>query len=218
MNQKIKVMLVDDHNIVRDGLRLILGSDDRIDVCGEAEGLHKAIENIPKCAPEVILLDFRLPDGDGVNGCLTIKRLFPDVKVIILTAFPQNDLVMETIRAGADGYLLKNIDSQELIRDIMKVYEGRCVLDASVTEGVFNNIAVPDSRLTAEEQNLSLREENILQILSQGKSNVEIAEALGISEKTVRNYVSAIFKKLNVSNRTEAASYWIRRKNLIGIN
>ncbi len=215
MNDYIKVLIVDDHNIVRDGLKLILESDNRIAVCGEAKGLQEAIESIPQTCPDVILLDFRLPDGDGVNGCSIIKRRFPQIRVIILTAYSQNHLVMETIRAGADGYLLKNIKSQELIEDIIKVYEGDCVLDTSITEGVFNNISIPDIKSTSEDDNLTLREKSILQILSQGKSNCEIAESLAISEKTVRNYISAIFKKLNVSNRTEAASYWIRTRNLV---
>lgn len=213
MTTKIRVLIVDDHNIVRDGLKLILGLDDRIEVCGEAKGLQETIDIIPRTQPDVILLDFKLPDGDGVNGCLNIKSRFPKVKIIILTAYSQEHLVMETIRAGASGYLLKNIKSTELINSIVKVYEGDSVLDTSVTVGVFNNIAQnPKSNLL--ENKLSARETYILQMVSLGKSNKEIAEALAISEKTVRNYISNIFKKLNVSNRTEAASYWIRKKTL----
>ncbi len=216
MSQSIKVFLIDDHNIVRDGLRLILESDSRISVCGEASSLQEAIDILQDTDPDVILLDFRLPDGDGVNGCLAIKRRFPNIKVVILTAFRQNQMVIETIRAGADGYLLKNIDSLDLIKNIIRVHEGDCVLDVTVTEGVFNNISGNDSELAAEGSNLSCKEKAIIEILSQGKSNCEIAEVMGISEKTVRNYVSSIFKKLNVSNRTEAAGYWIRAQNLIG--
>ncbi|KUO64071.1 MAG: hypothetical protein APF84_08145 [Gracilibacter sp. BRH_c7a] len=212
MKNRIKVLIVDDHNIVRDGLRLILELDDRIEVCGEAKGLQEAMDIIPEAQPDVILLDFKLPDGDGVNGCICIKSRFPKVKIIILTAYSQDHLVMETIRAGASGYLLKNIKSDELIKNIFKVYEGDSVLDASVTEGVFNNII---ERQKADiDSTLSCRETYILQMVSLGKSNKEIAEALAISEKTVRNYISNIFKKLNVSNRTEAASYWIRKKTL----
>jgi len=213
MTYPIRVLIVDDHNIVRDGLKLILALDKRIEVCGEARNLQEAIEAVAKTQPDVILLDFRLPDGDGVNGCLTLKRLFPKVKIIILTAFSQNHLVLETIRAGADGYLLKNIKSSELIENIIKVYEGDRVLDTSVTGGVINTIVTPDIKTEFKDNYLSLREKEILQILSQGKSNVEIAAALDISEKTVRNYISAIFRKINVSNRTEAAMYWIRTQN-----
>jgi DNA-binding NarL/FixJ family response regulator len=156
----------------------------------------------------------RLPDGDGVNGCISIKSRFPKIKIIILTAYSQQHLVMETIRAGASGYLLKNIKSEDLIKNIIKVHEGDSVLDSSVTECVFNNIISPAEKTSTEETHLSARETYILQMVSLGKSNKEIAEALKISEKTVRNYISNIFKKLNVSNRTEAASYWIRKKNL----
>ena len=211
MEKKIRILIVDDHSIVRDGLRLILELDDRLEVCGEAKGLQETMSIIPKTLPDVILLDFKLPDGDGVNGCICIKSRFPKIKIIILTAYSQEHLVMETIRAGATGYLLKNIKSKELIESILKVYEGDSVLDPSVTEGVFNNITNQKPNL---ENKLSCKETYILQMVSLGKSNKEIAEALTISEKTVRNYISNIFKKLNVSNRTEAASYWIRKKTL----
>ncbi len=211
----IRVFIVDDHDIVRDGLRLIMGLDERIEVCGEARSLQEAVDAIPGVHPDVVLLDFRLPDGDGVNGCMAIKRRFPKIKIIILTAFAKDHVVLESIRAGADGYLLKNIKSQELIDNIIKVYEGANVLDASVTEGVFNNISRLESKGSPEGHSLSAREKEILEILSLGKSNVEIAEVLDISEKTVRNYISTIFKKLNVTNRTEAASFWIRTKSLV---
>lgn len=216
MSQSIKVFLIDDHNIVRDGLRLILESDSRISVGGEARSLQEALDHLPTVSPDIILLDFRLPDGDGVTGCLAIKRQFPQVRIIVLTAFQQQQAVVETIRAGADGYLLKDIDSLDLIKNIVRVYEGDCVLDVSVTEKVFHNIVGADAELITEGSKLSYKEKSILQILSQGKSNCEIAQSMGISEKTVRNYISSIFKKMNVSNRTEAASYWIRKQNLIG--
>lgn len=215
MNSKIKVMVVDDHSIVRDGLKLIIGLDHRLEVCGEAKSLQEAIDLIPKAQPDVILLDFKLPDGDGVNGCVMIKNRFPKVKIIILTAYSQDHLVMETIRAGADGYLLKNIKSEELTKSILKVYHGDSVLDTSVTESVFNSIITQNEKNKADDHKLSAREKYILQMVSQGKSNKEIAEALSISEKTVRNYISNIFKKLHVTNRTEAASYWLRKKILI---
>jgi len=211
----IKVLIVDDHNIVRDGLKLILELDDSIEVCGEAKDLKEALDLVNRTNPDVILLDYKFPDGDGVNGCINIKYLSPKVKIIILTAYSKEQFVIETIRAGADGYLLKNINSEELIKNIKKVYEGHSVLDTSVSEGVINDIIVQNERLNAEDNKLSSRETYILQMVSLGKANKEIAEALDISEKTVRNYVSSIFKKLNVSNRTEAASYWIRNKNLL---
>ncbi len=210
MKNKIKVLLVDDHSIVRNGLKLILQLSDRLEVCGEAETLSQGIEVAGKTKPDVILLDFKLPDGDGVNGCITIKKQFPTVKIIILTAYSQNHIVIEAIRAGADGYLLKNIESDQLIKTIIRVYEGESALDPSITESVFNNIKEEKDEPGF---NLSPQETKILQMLSLGKTNKEIAGDIFISDKTVRNYVSNIFKKLNVSNRTEAASYWIRRKD-----
>lgn len=213
MKGKIKVLLVDDHSVVRDGLRLLLQLNDGLKVCGEAATLKEAIMMTIDTNPDVVLLDFKLPDGDGVNGCISIKNLFPNIKIIILTAYAEQHIVMETIRAGADGYLLKNIESEELIKTILSVHNGESVLDPSVTEGVFNSIKL-DNQKIEESSEFSPRETKILQALSLGKTNKEIAESLSISDKTVRNYISNIFKKINVSNRTEAASYWIRKKNL----
>lgn len=212
MKDKIRVLLVDDHRVVRDGLKLLLQLNNRLEVCGEAATLNEAIMMTINTNPDVILLDFKLPDGDGVNGCISIKNLFPNIKIIILTAYAENHIVMETIRAGADGYLLKNIESEELIKTILSVYDGGSVLDPSLTDGVFNSIKL-DNQKNDIDSYLSPRESKILQYISLGRTNKEIAETLSISDKTVRNYISNIFKKINVSNRTEAASYWIRKKN-----
>jgi len=209
MNEKIRVMLIDDHNIVRDGLKMLLQLNKDILVCGEAGSLDEAMKVIPIAAPDVILLDFKLPDGDGVNGLNLIKRSYPDIKVIILTAYSQNHLVMETIKAGADGYLLKNIQHEVLVNTIKIVYMGAHILDPSISKGVIISMNNGDEKV--EDNDLSPRESNILQLISTGKSNKEIAEILCISDKTVRNYISYIFKKINVTNRTEAASYWLRK-------
>lgn len=213
MSDKIKILLVDDHNIVRNGLKLLLQLHNRLEVCGEAETLKEAIDVATNTKPDVVLLDFKLPDGDGISGCISIKNQFPNVKIIILTAYSQDHIVVEAIRAGADGYLLKNIESDQLIKKILRVYEGDSVLDPSVTEVIFNNIKL-DNEKSEVKFNLSPMQTKILEMLSLGKVNKEIAESLSISDKTVRNYISNIFKKINVSNRTEAASYWIRKKNL----
>jgi len=138
MTDKIKVFLVDDHSIVRSGLKLILELDKRIEVCGEAKNLQETLDTIGECKPDVVLLDFKLPDGDGVNGCLAIKSRLPQTKIIILTAYSQAHLVMETIRAGADGYLLKNVKGEELIDNIIKVYQGDSILDSAVTESILD--------------------------------------------------------------------------------
>lgn len=214
MADRIKVMLIDDHNIVRDGLKMLLQLNESIAVCGEAGSLREALENIGKAKPDIVLLDFTLPDSDGVNGCTVIKRLYPEVKIIILTAYSQEHLVLETIKAGADGYLLKNIKHDVLVNTIQLVYQGGHILDPAVSDRVID--ALKYGSKETEDGNLSPRELNIIQLISSGKSNKEIAEALSISDNTVRNYISNLFKKINVSNRTEAASYWLRKKNIKG--
>ena len=208
MAPKINVLLVDDHTIVRKGLRLILELHDRIDVCGEVENLKEMMDIIPDSCPDVILLDYKLPDGDGVEGCRKIKGQFPHIKILILTAYSQDHIVMEAIRAGADGYLLKDIKSEELINSIFSIYNNECVLDHSVTEGIFQRLHKGSEN---EEQKLSPRETRILSMISTGKTNKEIGDVLYISEKTVRNYISTLFKKINVHNRTEAANYWFKK-------
>ncbi len=214
MVDRIKVMLIDDHNIVRDGLKMLLQLNESIEVCGEAGSLQEALEVIRKTNPDLILLDFTLPDSDGVNGCTTIKRLYPKVKIIILTAYSQKHLVLETIRAGADGYLLKNIKYDILVNTIHLVHQGAHILDPAVSDGVIDTLKHKSDE--NDDGDLSPRELNIIELISSGKSNKEIAEALSISDKTVRNYISTIFKKISVSNRTEAASYWLRKRNMQG--
>lgn len=213
MKKVTKVLLVEDHGVVRNGLKLILDLDDSIEVCGEVGTLNEAMTAIEENEPDVILLDFKLPDADGIIGCGNIKKMFPEIKVIILTAYADRHIVTETIKAGAEGYLLKNIDSDELIKTIKQVQEGKVVLDPSVTKNVINDLKTKDvkNRISSK---LSPKEVEILQMISVGKANKEIGEALDISDKTVRNYVSSILRKLNVSNRTEAASYWVRSRSL----
>lgn len=214
MRNRIRVLLVDHHTIVRNGLKLILDSNKSIEVCGEAKDLKEAIDLIPSTTPEVILLDSVFPDGDGVKGCIKMKTMFPKVKIIILTERSEEYNVLETIRAGANGYLLKNITKEELIAYIIRVYEGEFILDSSLASYAINFINQRRGKSSHEEHYLSPREKDILQMLSGGKSNKEIADFFFISEKTVRNYISHIFKKINVSNRTEAAIYWLRQKAL----
>ncbi len=213
MSDKIKVLLIDDHSVVREGLRLLLELDNRLIVCGEAATLNEGINMIGELKSHVVLLDFKLPDGDGISGCISIKNIFPDIKIIILTAYTEDHLVLEAIRSGVDGYLLKNVEADELVKTIISVYEGESVLDSSVTDIIFNNIK-KEKTSSAEDSLLSSKEKEILKMLSLGKTNKEIGAALYISEKTVRNYVSNIFKKINVSNRTEAAAYWIRNRDI----
>lgn len=214
MRNRVRVLLVDYHTIIREGLKLILESHDSIEVCGEAKDLKETFDIIPKMNPDILLLDSNFPDGNAVNGCIRLKSMFPKVKIIIFTECSEEFIVIETIRAGADGYLLKDITSDQLIEDILKVYKGECVLDPALAKYAINMITHKKGKLSTELHHLSPRETDILQMISCGKSNKEIATILLISEKTVRNYISHIFKKINVSNRTEAAIYWLRQKAL----
>lgn len=212
MERKIKVLIVDDHSVVRKGLKLFLAANERLEVCSEAATLKEAMGMVAKYKPEVVLLDYKLPDGDGIIGCINIKTQFPAIKIIILTAFTDDSVVIDAIRAGADAYLLKDIESDKLIDTIVSVYEGENVLDDSVTEDIFNHLRINNKNIKRDD-NLSNQETKILQMIALGKINKEIAIEVGISENTVRNYISRIFKKINVSNRTEAASYWFRKNH-----
>lgn len=203
----IRIFLVDDHTVVRMGIRTIFERHGDFLVCGEAGSLNEACEKIKDLKPDVILLDWKLPDGNGIKGCINIKAILPDVKILILTAYSQEHMVIDTIKAGADGYLLKNIDSRTIVKAAHDVYLGRCVLDTAVTEIVINK-----ATNKKQKNNLSQQEERILELLSLGKTNRDIGKELELAEKTVRNYVSRMMKKIGVTNRTEAAIYWSKQK------
>jgi len=214
MGKKIKVLLVDDHCVVRKGLKLFLAANERLEVCSEAATLKEAMVMVANYKPDVVLLDYKLPDGDGIIGCTNIKVQFPAIKIIILTAYTDDSVVIDSIRAGADAYLLKDIEGDKLIDTIISVYEGENVLSTSAIEDIFNHLRISNSKSNINrDDNLSNQETKILQMIALGRINKEIALEMGISENTVRNYISRIFKKINVSNRTEAASYWFRKSH-----
>ncbi len=207
---KIRVLLVDDHSVVRYGIRSIIEKNSLIEVCGEAETLSDTYIKSESLRPDVILLDMKLPDGDGVTGCIRLKNILPGIKVIILTAFAEENIVYEAVKAGIDGYLLKNIEGQAISKAIIDVYQGKSVIDPNISHKLIRIIQKGND----SEQSLTPQERNILELISQGRANKEIAETLYLSEKTVRNNMSKIMKKINVNNRTEAALYWSRQKSL----
>ena len=212
MNEEIKVFLVDDHDIVRSGMKTLIGRSEGLSVCGEAGSLKETYEKIPKALPDIVMLDIKLPDGDGASGCREIKKRFPHIKVMILSAFSDDTIVLETIKAGADGYLLKSVDSQNIIRGLRELSVGNPSLDPVIMHKVMH--AVKTEQTFDHTHNLNMQEQQILELMCQGKKNREISEQLIIPEKTVRNNVSRILKKLNASNRTEAAMYWQKYKSL----
>lgn len=210
MKEKIRILLVDDHAVVRFGIRSILERNDDLEVCGEAGTLAEAYEKVKETEPDIVILDMRLPDGDGLTGCQEIRKIRKETKVIILTAYADESTIRETMKAGAHGYLSKTIDSKAIISCIHSVNDGTRVFDNSLSSGIMENVTGDKDTRRVE---LTSKEEQILDELSLGKTNKEIAQALFISEKTVRNYVSMIMKKLEVSNRTEATIYWLGQKS-----
>jgi two-component system response regulator DevR len=208
----IRLLLVDDHKVVRSGVKALLSGTGNIDVVGEAGTVADAVSVAARLKPDLVLMDVRLPDGSGIDACREIRTARPKTRVLFLTSFADDDAVLATILAGADGYLLKEIDEDGLIRAIETVAAGRSILDPSVTQRVLTRIKAQAS--TAGEQkgeDLSPQEQKVVALVAEGQTNKEIAVALGLSDKTVRNYLSNIFHKLQVSRRSQAAALYVRR-------
>ncbi len=209
--EALRIMLVDDHEVVRLGLKALLSSRPGFEVVGEAGTAREAVSMALSLRPDVIIMDMRLPGESGAEACRRIKEQLPDTKVIFLTAFPEEENLLEAIEAGADGYVLKRVGSEELLEALEKVRRGESILDPSLLPYLFARL-----RKLREKERLEAfapltdRELQILALIAQGKSNREIAEELFLSEKTVRNYISQILEKLGLSSRTEAAAYAIR--------
>ncbi len=207
MNKK-NIILVDDHEVVRLGLRSLLEHHDQFEVVAEAGTAKEAVEMVEQYQPDVVLMDIRLPGASGIDACQEITDRWPDVRVVILTSYAEDDMLFSAIRAGASGYVLKQIGAEGLITAIEAACRGEALLDPAVTQRVFQEVrrAVKEEE-SAAFANLSQQEKHVLVLVSQGRTNREIAEALFLGEGTVRNYVSSILAKLGVSNRAEAAAY-----------
>jgi len=203
-----RIFLVDDHEVVRLGLKSLLEHHPQFEVVGEAGTAKDAIEQVSKILPDVVLMDIRLPGASGIEACEEITSNFPDTRVIMLTSYAEDEMLFSAIRAGASGYVLKQIGGQDLIRALEAVGRGEALLDSAVTQRVFQEVrrAVKEEEASAF-ANLSQQEKHVLILVSEGKTNREIAKALFLGEGTVRNYVSSILSKLGVSNRAEAAAY-----------
>jgi two-component system, NarL family, response regulator DevR len=203
---RIRVFVLDDHEIVRRGLNDLLSADDGIEVVGEAGTVAEALRRIPATQPDVAVLDARLPDGSGVDVCRDIRSAYPNVKCVILTSYDDSDAVFASVLAGAAGYLLKEIRGASLIEGIKKVASGQSLLDPAVTARVLARLragAPVDRRLDS----LGEREREMLGYITEGMTNRQIAEQTRLSEKTVKNYVSGLLGKLGMSSRTQAAVY-----------
>ena len=197
--------------MVRLGLRTVLGRDPSIQVVGEAGTMAAAVEECLRLMPDVVLMDVRLPDGSGVEACREIRSARPQTRVIFLTSYADEDAVLATIAAGADGYLLKEIDGEGLLRAIKTVVGGQSILDPAITQRVLRQMQSLSRVADDESPELSAQEQRVVALVAEGKTNKEIAAALGLSDKTVKNYLANVFQKLNVTRRSQAAAYFVRR-------
>jgi two-component system, NarL family, response regulator DevR len=207
-SEKQRLLLVDDHEVVRLGLRALLDHHTQFEVVGEAGTAKEAIDQVARSKPDIVLMDIRLPGTSGIEACEEITRNYPDSRVVMLTSYADDEMLFSAIRAGASGYVLKQIGGDDLIRSLEAVGRGEVPLDPAVTQRVFQEVrrAVKEEEAAAF-ANLSQQERHVLLLVSEGKTNREIAKALFLGEGTVRNYVSSILSKLGVSNRAEAAAY-----------
>jgi DNA-binding NarL/FixJ family response regulator len=205
---KQRIILVDDHEVVRLGLKSLLDRHPQFEVVGEASSAREALEQVAALEPDVVVMDIRLPGTSGIEACEQIVDQHPNTKVIMLTSYAEDEMLFSAIRAGASGYVLKQIASEELVKAIEAVGRGEALLDPAVTQRVFQEVrrAVKEEEASAF-AHLSQQEKHVLLLVSEGKTNREIAKSLFLGEGTVRNYVSSILSKLGVNNRAEAAAY-----------
>lgn len=205
---KQRILLVDDHEVVRLGLKSLLEHHSTFEVVGEASTAKEALELVARLRPDIVLMDIRLPGTSGIEACEEIVKHFPETRVVMLTSYAEDEMLFSAIRAGATGYILKQIGGEDLVRSLEAVGRGEALLDPAVTQRVFQEVrrAVKEEEASAF-VNLSQQERHVLLLVSEGKTNREIAKALFLGEGTVRNYVSSILSKLGVSNRAEAAAY-----------
>lgn len=208
----LRILIADDHSVVRTGLKTILDHETDFTVVAEAESGEAAVEQAQRFEPDLVLMDIRMPGGiSGIEACEQILQKVPRTRVMMLTSYAEDELVMDAIRAGAVGYVLKRVDSRKLIEDIRRVMSGEAVIDSAVTNTLLNEVRqaahIKESSIFAD---LNERELHILALIARGLTNREIAQQLYLGEGTVRNYVGRILSTLNVANRAEAAVFAVK--------
>jgi NarL family two-component system response regulator LiaR len=209
MTETIRVLIADDHVVVREGVRSLINSEPGMEVVGEATDGIEAVLKARALHPDVILLDLVMPRQDGLAAIEEIKRENPEVRILVLTSFAEDDKVFPAIKTGALGYLLKDSSPQELLQAIRDIYRGQSSLHPTIARKLIRELSQP-SELPPTEEPLSEREVDILQLVAKGLSNQEIGDKLVISERTVRTHVSNILNKLHLANRTQATLYALR--------
>lgn len=208
---RLRIILVDDHEIVRLGLKTLLSRFPQFDVVAEAGDAQEAMEQVEIYQPDVVVMDIRLPGRNGIEATQEITTLYPKVKVIMLTSYADDDILFDAISAGASGYVLKQIGGDDLVRALERVGRGESLLDPAVTQKVFARMRQQARKVEDDAfSTLNDQELQILALIIEGMTNKEIAGRVFLSEKTVRNYVSAILAKLDLASRAEAAAYAVR--------
>jgi two-component system, NarL family, response regulator DevR len=213
----LRVVVVDDHEVVRNGIKALLEETPGVTVVGEAGTVKDAIARVEWARPDVVIMDVRLSDGSGIEATREIRARLPKTQVLMLTTFADDEALFASIMAGAAGYVLKQIKGADLVRAVRAVGGGQSLLDPAVTKGVLDRLRkgkhlLKDERLAR----LSAQEERILEMIADGKTNREIGDKLHLAEKTVKNYVTSILSKLEVARRAEAAAYLARHTTTPG--
>ena len=204
----LRLLVVDDHEIVRQGLVALLDRREGFEVVAQAGSVAEAIAESAKFEPDIVVMDVRLPDGTGIEACREIRAARPETRVIMLTSYPDEEAVLSAIIAGASGYLLKQIRGRDLVSALESVGRGESLLDPAVTERVLQRVRTAASGGAADElADLTSQERKILLLVAEGMTNKEIATDVFLSDKTVKNYVSSILSKLNLQRRTQAAAF-----------
>jgi two-component system, NarL family, response regulator DevR len=204
----IRLLIVDDHEVVRQGLVALLDRREGFQVVAEAGTAAEAVEQARKYEPDIVVMDIRLPDGSGIEACREIRADLPATRVVMLTSFPDEEAVLSAIVAGASGYLLKQVRARDLVSALESVARGESLLDPAVTEKVLERVRrIATGTYTDELAQLTAQEQKILLLVAEGKTNKEIASEVFLSDKTVKNYVSSILSKLNLERRAQAAAF-----------
>jgi DNA-binding NarL/FixJ family response regulator len=205
---KTRVLLVDDHAIVRLGLMTLINDQPDMEVVGEAGTASEAVRAVERLAPDVVLMDIRMPGEGGIEATRQITERFPRTRVVMLTSYADDELILHAISAGATGYVLKQVGNEELLRAISAAARGEALMDSSTTARLLSRVRQAEKKADEDAfRELSDREMDVLAELARGRTNAEIGKKLNLSEKTVRNYVSTILEKLHLSNRIELATY-----------
>jgi len=211
--RQLRLLVVDDHEVVRQGLVALLARRDRFQVVAEAGTVEEALDATRRYQPDLVVMDVRLPDGSGIEACREIRAEYPTTRVVMLTSYPDEEAVLSAIIAGASGYLLKQIRARDLVAALEAVGRGESLLDPAVTEKVLERVRrIASGTYQDELAQLTAQEQKILMLVAEGKTNKEIAAEVFLSDKTVKNYVSSILSKLNLERRAQAAAFVARHR------